>query len=236
MTSKPAALAVVTSGELVLLDPKQATAAPLSRTTLAAPTAFVADASGVYVASAHGVAKYGRDSGVHLFSHAVDAGTVSALCTAESGTLFSAQATSILVHAPGAAEPTQTLDGHSSAITSLALSSDGVLLASTSKTVHVHNLSTSSRTILRGLPCPNAVASCAIFHPARPTTLFVAILRQLVVYDVSKPAAPTKVVQIAGSAAGDIVDIDCSPFSKSLLAVACAGGVVGIVDLDKEKS
>ncbi|KZV88300.1 WD40 repeat-like protein [Exidia glandulosa HHB12029] len=233
--SKPAALAVVTSGELILLDAK-AGAAPLSRTTLAAPTAFVADAANVFVASPHGVAKYGRDSGVHVFGHAADAESIGALCAADDGTVFSAQGNAILVHAPGSAEPTQTLEGHSSSVTSLALSSDRTLLASTSKTVYVHNLTSSSRTILRGLPCPNAFASCATFHPSRPTTLLVAISRQLVVYDVTKPTAPEKVVQIGGTAAGDIVALDCSPFSKSLLAVACAGGLVGIVDMDKEKS
>ncbi|EJD53098.1 WD40 repeat-like protein [Auricularia subglabra TFB-10046 SS5] len=234
MSSKPGALAVVTGSELVWLDSKQATAAPLSRTTLATPTAFAADGPTVYVAFAHGVAKYGRDSGVHLFSHG-QSEEASALCVGDSGAVFVARANSIFVYDPGSIEPAQTLEGHSSPITSLALSNDGTALASTSKTVHVHNLSTQSRTILRGLPCPNAVASCATFHPSRPNTLFVAISRQLVIYDTTKPAGPAKVVQIGGSASGDIVGIDCSPFSRSLLAVACSGGIVGIVDLDKEK-
>jgi protein NEDD1 len=34
---------------------------------------------------------------------------------------------------------------------------------------------------------------------------------------------------------GDIVAVACSPFSKTLVAVASSSGSVGLVDLDKEK-
>ena len=37
------------------------------------------------------------------------------------------------------------------------------------------------------------------------------------------------------AATGEIVAIVCSPYSKTLLAVACSGGSVSVVDLDKEQ-
>jgi protein NEDD1 len=44
-----------------------------------------------------------------------------------------------------------------------------------------------------------------------------------------------KVIPMSDATSGEIVGLTCSPFSKTLVAVATSGGNVGLVDLDKEK-
>ncbi|KAJ7097990.1 WD40-repeat-containing domain protein [Mycena belliarum] len=129
----------------------------------------------------------------------------------------------------------QTLDSHKGPITSLALSDD--LLASTSAgAAHVHNLALSSHIVLRGLNLAGQCITTCTFHPHYPTKLLLGVGKQLLVYDTSRPSGPTKTIAMNESATGDIVAVACSPFSKTLVAVASAGGNIGLVDLDKEKA
>lgn len=134
-------------------------------------------------------------------------------------------------------KPLQTLETHKSPITSLAVSNDSVILASTSRTsIHIHNLSlsTQAHTVLRGFAPSSGPTTCK-FSPHLRTRLLVGSGHTLYIYDTSRPAGPLKTIPIRDVASGDIVAVSCSPFSKTLVAAACSSGAVGLVDLDKEK-
>jgi protein NEDD1 len=129
----------------------------------------------------------------------------------------------------------QTFDSHKTPVTSLSLSNDTSLLSSTSAAAaHVHNLSLGSHTVLRGLPLGGHI-STSVFHPQLRTRLLIGVGKQLVVYDTTRPSGPMKTVALSETSSGDIIAIACSPFSKTLVAVATTGGSVGLVDLEKEK-
>lgn len=55
------------------------------------------------------------------------------------------------------------------------------------------------------------------------------------IYDITRPSGPVRTITMSEAATGEIVAIVCSPYSKTLLAVACSGGSVSVVDLDKEQ-
>ena len=132
----------------------------------------------------------------------------------------------------------QAFDTHKATITSLSLSNDSSLLASTSAhTIHVHNLTLASHTVLRGIPTGSSTVSACAFHPHSRTRLLVGVDSQLLVYDTTRPSGPAKVIPIDKDQknVGPIVGITCSPFSKTLVAVACSAGAIGLVDLEKEK-
>jgi len=130
----------------------------------------------------------------------------------------------------------RTIDVHTSPVTSLAISNDGTVLASTSQTtVYIHNLESGSHTALRGLPQSSGEPSLCTFSPHFRTKLIVGSGQVLYVYDVTRPSSPVKTIPLGGSANGDVVSLACSPYSKTLVAVACEGGTVHLVDLEKEK-
>lgn len=130
---------------------------------------------------------------------------------------------------------TQTFDSHKSTITSLSISNDNSLLSSTSAgAVHVHNLALGSHVAMRGLPTQGIVTS--VFHPHIRTRLLVAAGRQLMVCDTTRPSGPVKTIQMNDPMAGNISAVACSPFSKTLVAVATSSGFVGLIDLEKEKA
>ncbi|KAG5219353.1 WD40-repeat-containing domain protein [Salix suchowensis] len=112
---------------------------------------------------------------------------------------------------------TQTLESHTSVISSISLSTDASLLASaTSAVVHARVLgmrvpltftdeaSPRNRTAIRGLR----------HHP---------------------PSSPVKTIPLDTSSSGDINAVSSSPFSKSLVAVSTTDGYLGLIDLEKEK-
>ncbi|SJL12279.1 uncharacterized protein ARMOST_15702 [Armillaria ostoyae] len=130
----------------------------------------------------------------------------------------------------------QTFKSHKSAITSLAISSDGTLLASTSASgAHVYNLSHGSHTVLRGLPLTGQSIRTCSFHVHTRARLLIGIGKQLIVFDTTRPSGLMKTIPMNASSSGDIVAVACSPFSKTLVVVATSGGNVGLVDLEKEK-
>lgn len=130
----------------------------------------------------------------------------------------------------------RTIDVHTSPVTSLAISNDGAVLASTSQTtVYVHNLESGSHTALRGLPQSTEEPSLCAFSPHFRTKLIVGSGQVLYLYDVTRPSSPVKTIPLGSSAHGDVVSFACSPYSKTLVAVACEGGTVHLVDLEKEK-
>lgn len=124
-------------------------------------------------------------------------------------------------------------------MTSLALSNDGSLLASTSaNAVHVHNLSHGSHTSLRGLPAAVGNITTCAFHPHTRTRLLIGAGQHLLVYDTTRPSRPIKAVAVVDErdSSGEVVAIASSPFSKTLVAVACSGGLVSLLDLEKDNS
>jgi protein NEDD1 len=168
-------------------------------------------------------------------------GAENLLIKDKSALLFSITGTS-KIHIRSVSNPEKTaqvIDTHKApkVITSLALSNDGSLLVSTCATgVHVHNLTLNSHTVLRGIPA--GVITTSAFHPHARTRLLLGIGAQLVVYDTTRLSGPSKVISISvdGGTPGHVVDIACSPFSKTLVGVGMSGGWVGLVDLDKEKA
>lgn len=142
----------------------------------------------------------------------------------------------VLEYGSGVGKVVQTFASHKSPINSLSLSNDSTLLASTSSSAaHVYNLSLGSHTVLRGLPqSAGAITTCE-FHPHSRTRLLLGMGNQVLVYDTTRPSGPIKAVTMSDASSGDIVALACSPFSKTLVAVATCGGSVGLIDLDKEK-
>ena len=73
---------------------------------------------------------------------------------------------------------THSFESHDSPITSLALSNDGNLLASSSASAaHVHNLDLGTHTVLRGFPA-NVDTSTCVFHTHTHTRLLLAAGRR----------------------------------------------------------
>jgi protein NEDD1 len=142
----------------------------------------------------------------------------------------------VLEYGSGTGKITQTLAPHKSPVNALSLSNDSTLLASTSSSAaYVQNLSLGSHTILRGLPQSSGQITTCAFHPHSRTRLLLGMKKQILVYDTTRPSGPVKAIPISDATSGDIVAVACSPFSKTLVAVATSGGNVGLVDLDKEK-
>ena len=130
---------------------------------------------------------------------------------------------------------TQTFTSHKGPVNSLSLSNDNSLLASTSPgAVHVHNLALGSHSVMRGLA--GIEDSTSTFDLHLRGRLLVASGKQLTVFDATRPSGPTKTVVLNESATGSVLPVACSPFSKSLAAVATSGGFVGLIDLEKEKA
>ncbi|KAJ7740676.1 WD40-repeat-containing domain protein [Mycena maculata] len=154
------------------------------------------------------------------------------VCKSKSSLVF---ATADKVHVLESTKVAHTFDSHKVPITSLAILND--LLASTSAgAAHVHNLLLGSHTVLRGLNLSGQRITTCAFHPHSRTRLLLGVGKQLLVYDTTRPSGPLKTIPMNDTTTGDIVSIACSPFSKTLVAVANASGNVGLVDLDKEKA
>jgi protein NEDD1 len=164
---------------------------------------------------------------------------IGSLTVKDKGTLILSMgsAVHIVEHSSSASSQTkivQTLPAHPDPdpIHALSLSHDSTLLTVASATaVIVHNLALSTQTTLRGLPGPVAVCT---FHVHSRVRLLLGIGHKLVIYDITRASGPSRIASIGDGTAGDVVAVACSPYSKTLLAVACSGGYVALVDLDKE--
>ncbi|KAF9066097.1 WD40-repeat-containing domain protein [Rhodocollybia butyracea] len=232
-------LAVATTEALSIIDQATLKKAPSSfpscLSLLSPPiaTAWSPDNKFLFVASENTIHKYdpGSNSLVHI---SIAEGITSLIAKDKTSAVFSA---GDKVHVLENGKISQTFTSHKNVINSLALSNDSTLLASTSaNAVYVQNLTLSSQTSLRGLPVSDehTIATCT-FHPHSRTRLLLGIGKQLVVYDTTKPSGPLKTISLNETSSGDIGSISCSPFSKTLVAVATTGGTLGLVDLDKEK-
>lgn len=207
--------------------------------TLTEPTVastWSADNTLLFVASAQAVHQYNPSTNALKEVLRLPEGqTISKLICKDKNTLIYAVAREIHTWDPAS---TSKIASHNSPITSLSLSNDFNLLASTSSDgVHVHNLAFGSHTVLRGLLTTSTISASA-FHPHICTRLLLGLAKQLLVYDTTRPLSPLKAIPLGDptATAGDIIAVACSPFSKTLVAVATAGGTVGTLDLEKEKA
>lgn len=237
-------LAISSTNALSLLEPtvlkRAPTSAPLCLSLTEKPNSIVwsADNAFLYLASAEVIHRY--DPSTNALKNVFQtqgSDPVSALVSRDKGTLiYSAGNTINVLDCGTVPKVSQTFDSHKTPITSLSLSNDASLLASTSLgAVHVHNLSLGSHTVLRGPILTGQTIHTSEFHPHSRTRLLLGIGKQLVVYDTTRPSAPIKTIALNETTSGDIMAVACSPFSKTLVAVATTGGSVGLVDLDKEK-
>ncbi|KAA1469327.1 WD40 repeat-like protein [Dentipellis sp. KUC8613] len=251
-------LAVSTTGHLTLIDPSTLRRGPSSlppTSELTSPpttSTWSPDGASLYIASSHTITRYDAlgelIKTVHVHTPADSADEpIASLLAKDKGTLIFAAGSNVHILEHSASQSAtskvvQTIAPPAGApdtgpLSALSLSNDGTLLVTASAgAVLVHNLSLGSHTVLRGLPIEDGqrISAC-VLHPHSRIRLFLGIGKQLVVYDVTRPAAPVRMIPMGEAATGDIVAIACSPYSKTLLAVACSGGYVGLVDLDKQQ-
>ncbi|KAJ7172558.1 WD40-repeat-containing domain protein [Mycena filopes] len=227
-------LAVAFTAGLSLVDPltlKRPPSSLPSCLSLLEPcisSAWSPDNLFLFLASAHAIHQYNPALNTLTDIYSSQDPITHLVCKTKSSLVF---ATANSIHVLESTKVVQLFDAHKSAVTSLALSGD--LLASTSTgAAHVLNLSLGTPTVLRGLS--GQITTCA-FHTHVPGRLLLGAGKQLLVYDITRPSRPIKVIPMNDTTTSDIVAVACSPFSKSLVAVVSAGGSVGLVDLDKEK-
>jgi protein NEDD1 len=200
-------------------------------------SAWASDNSALYLSSAQTISRFDPLTKQLKALHTLNDGyLIRCIATKDKCTVFYGAGASIHVLECGGQTPkvTQSFGPHKHDVLSLSLSNDSTLLAcGLSNAAYVHNLTTGSQTTLRGLSSKFSIAMC-VFHPHVRTRLLVGHWDQLFVYDTTRPSAPLKVIPM-GDAGTCISAIACSPFSKTLVAVAMSNGGVGLVDLDKEK-
>lgn len=200
-------------------------------------SSWATDNSALYLSSAQSIIRYDPPSNQLKVLHTLNNGCLIQCIAAKDTTsvIFGAGAEIHILECNGSTPKiVQSLGPFHHDILTLSLSNDSTLLAcGLSNAVYVHNFTTGSQTILRGLPSTPATAMC-VFHSHIRTRLLVGFRDQLFLYDTTRPSAPLKVIPM-NEAGSCISALACSPFSKTLVAVAMTNGVVGLVDLDKEK-
>lgn len=236
-------LAVLTNTSLTTVEPSSLKRGPPSISpscTLSSPTSstWAPDNSALYLAHGDGIQKYSPTG--HLLESILQPDQpVTAMVTKDQGNIliFSTgrEVSALELHSK---KISQIYTSHQHDITSLALSNDATFLAATSAdAAHIHNLSLGTHSVLRGLPTGIGDITACSFHLHSRTRFLVGIGLQLVVYDTTRTSSPSKVILLNKDkvATGHIVGITCSPFSKSLIAVACSVGTICLIDLEKEK-
>jgi len=200
-------------------------------------SAWAPDNSALYLASSHTISRYGLSSKQLVALHMPKDGyLIRCLVVKDKSTVIYGAGCSIHILGCGDQKPkvVQSFGPYEQDILSLSLSNDTTLLAcGLSNAAYIHNLTTGSQTTLRGLPSNSSITICK-FHPHVRTRLLIGSLDQLLVYDTTRPSIPMKIIPM-NDAGTCIQAIACSPFSKTLVAVAMSDGGVGLIDLDKEK-
>jgi len=200
------------------------------------------DNSTLFLVFSDGIRKYGDRGAAEdvIFSPPEEEELQACIVAKDNSTIIGALSSKIAVleSNPCSSDYTivKTIDIHTSPVISLAISKDGAVLASTSQTaVYIHTLGIDSHTALRGLPQSSEEPPLCAFSPHFRSKLIVGSGQVLYVYDVTRPSSPTKTIPLGSGANGDVVSLACSPYSKTLVAAACEGGTVHLVDLEKEK-
>jgi protein NEDD1 len=243
-------LAVLTSNHITItkrsaLQKGPPTLTPTCRTDLSSYVASVwsPDNTSLYVATTDTIARYDTSGTLVKTLWPLPDGDahshISGLALKDKGTLILSMGNSVhlVEHSSSSSSSTkivQTLPTHPNPdpVLALSLSHDGTLLTVASQSaVVVHNLALGAQTTLRGLPGPVAVCT---FHVHSRVRLLLGIGHNLVIYDITRPSGPSRIASIGDGVGGNVVDVTCSPYSKTLLAIACRGGYIALVDLDKE--
>lgn len=238
-------LATTTTDTLAIVDPallkKLPSSVPACLDLIASPIAcsWSPDNLHLYIASSRAIHKYDSSSNIiHGVYDVEGAESIRALVSKEADTVIFSLDNQIcfLQFLDPETDTVQTLVPHKTPVTSLSLSSDASLLASASTgVVLVHNLVSGTHTPLRGLGNGEPGSTSVTFHLHSRTRLLVSLARQILVYDTSRPSVPLKVIPLSDSAPGEIVALSCSPFSKTLVAVATSMGSLVMIDLEREK-
>ncbi|KAJ7219209.1 WD40-repeat-containing domain protein [Mycena pura] len=230
-------LAIATTHQLTLVDPQGLRRPPpslppcLSLLVPCTSSAWSPDNLSLFLSSARTIHQYNPALNTLTDVYSSPDIITHLVCKTKSCLAF---ATADKIHVLDSTRIIQTFNSHKSLITSLSLSGD--LLASTSAgAAHVHNLSLGSHVILRGLNMSGQRITTSVFHPHNPSRLLLGVGARLILCDTTRPSAPLKTIHLNDTSTGEIVSVACSPFSKTLVAVASADGNVGLVDLDKEK-
>lgn len=234
---------VVASDVLAVVDPSSLKHPPSVLPSCHTPveehytSAWATDNSTLYLSSAHTISRYDPSTKQLKALHTLSDGySIRCLTARDAYSLIYAAGDRIHIMECGGQTPkfAQSFGPHKHDVLSLSLSNDSTLLAcGLSNAAYVHNLTTGSQTTLRGLPSQHSIALC-VFHLHVRTRLLVGHGDQLYVYDTTRPSVPLKAISM-NDAGTSISAIACSPFSKTLVAVAMSNGGVGLVDLDKEK-
>lgn len=244
-------LAITTNETLHISDPSTLRRAPpsLSPASDIPPSSIYStwspDGTSLYLAFPYFINRYDAFGSLMKLVYSQDDSDspITSLIIKDKGSLIFA--TGSLVHIlehsssqTSSSKIVQTLPPHpdSAPVISLSLSNDGtVLVAASATTVVTHNLSLNAHTTLRGLKTTEqeCITACVV-HPHSRVRLFLGLGRDLIIYDITRPTGPAKVIPLSEAVEGHIVGITCSPYSKALLAVACSNGYVGLIDLDKE--
>ena len=238
-------LAATTPDTLSLVDPSLLKKAPSSIPSclclIHTPTAsfWSPDNSFLYLSSAHTIHKYDPlSNSLRDIYTSDDSVTIRHLVARDRSTVIFDTGDKIHVLECGSnPKVSQIFEAQKTSVTSLSLSNDNTLLASTSaNAVHVHNLTLGSHSVLRGLGLGGQDINTSAFHPHYRTRLLVAAGKQIMLYDTTRASGPMKTISLTDVASGTITAIACSPFSKTLIAAATSGGFVGFIDLEKEKA
>ena len=240
--------AIITPTNLVVLETSSlkhppATADPTCPVPLLPSSiAWCAENTSIFIASGtSSIMQYDLTTGSLQDTLITEQGSdpaISLLTKDRGSTVVYARGQKILIVSTQTGKIAHTFDTHKDPVTSLSLSNDASLLASTSAhAIHVHNLTLASHTAMRGIPAGAGNVTTCAFHPHSRTRLLVGLGSQLLVYDTTRPSGPAKTIPLDKDQKnpGPIVAITCSPFSKTLVAIACNGGAVALVDLEKEK-
>lgn len=244
-------LAACTTTSLFILDAttlkKPPTSVPVTTALSQLPTAtsWAADNSCLFVAGSNEIFKYNTTG--YLYSSTISIPSpVTALLSKDGDTLIYSSGNEVSLVESTSGQELYNLELQVQDITLLSLSKDRTLVASsaTSGEVHVHSLdSEAPHVVLGGIneKAEDGVkrsrfsgeVTALAFHAHVRTKLLLALGSRVFVYDTSQPAAPLKTI-LLNKLQGRLVSIACSPFSKTLVAVASSSGSVCLVDIEKE--
>lgn len=245
-------LAACTKNALFVLDAttlkNPPTTVPVTTSLSQRPTAsaWAADNSCLYVAGSNDISKFSPTG--YLYSSTIPLSRPStSLITKDNGdTLIYTSGNEIALLQSTTGKELSKLDLQDQDATLLSLSQDETLIAVclASGEVQVHNLSSgTSPVVLRGIngigeeagrrARYNGEVTALAFHAHSPTQLLLALGPRLLVYDTVQPARPAKVF-LLNKLEGKLVSIACSPFSKTLIAVASSTGKIWLVDIAKD--
>jgi protein NEDD1 len=238
-------LATTTTDTLGIVDSallkKLPSSIPACLDLIASPVAssWSPDNINLFIASSRTIHKYDSSSNIIRSVYDVEGSeSIRALVSKDKDTIIFSLDNHINIFRFQGSETytVQALGSHKAPVTSLSLSNDSSLLASASTgVVYVHNIASGSHTVLRGLGNGEPGSTSVTFHMHSRTRLLVSLARQILVYDTTRPSNPLKAIPLFDSSPGDIVALSCSPFSKTLSAIATSLGFVVMVDLEKDK-